>query len=122
MPAYLYQMPDGSIREVVMSVAEMCRKQKNGRITIDGKRAKRRVDLEHGGFQDVAAKNWNPGRKQDNWAVSCDPSQIPEYAAAAKARGVPTEFSRSGSPQFTSLSHRRKYLKAFGKRDWSDYQ
>lgn len=117
---YLYQTTDGKVHEVVMTVSERDKREKNGRIRIGGKIAKRRIDLEHGGFVDAAAKNWNPGKHQDNYALAVQPEQVAEYATHAKNMGVPTEF-RKGSPQFTSLSHRRKYLKAFGKRDWSDY-
>lgn len=120
---YLYRTTDGALHEVIMTVAEMCRRQrKDGTIRLkDGRLARRDITAEQGGFQDVGEKNWPKGR-QDHWSLSCHPSQVGEFNKAAAARGVATVHDpRTGSPQFTSMAHRRSYLKKFGFVDKSGY-
>lgn len=119
---YLYRTSDGELHEVIMTVAEMCRRQrKDGTIRLkDGRRAKRDIAAEQGNFRDVSEKNFPKGH-QDNWALACQPSQVKEFTEAASARGVPTVHAKDGSPQFTSMHHRRNYAKAFGYIDRSGY-
>lgn len=51
-------------------------------------------------------------------ALAVHPEQIAEAEASAKAKGVPTEFEPEyGRPVFTSRSHRRAYLRAYGMHD-----
>lgn len=118
---YLYRTNDGALHEVIMTVAEMLRKGRKRIKLPDGRIAQRDIAAEHGGFEDLSEKNY-PKRHQDNWALACRPSQVAEFNAAAAARGVSTEHSpKDGSPQFSSLQHRRKYLKAFGYIDRDGY-
>jgi len=51
--------------------------------------------------------------------MAVHPAQIEEATASAKAKGVPTEFDREGSPVFTSRAHRKAYCRAYGVHDRS---
>lgn len=117
---YLYRTDDGALHEVIMTVAEMLRKGRKRIKLPDGRIAKRDIAAEHNGFQDLSEKNF-PKSHQDNWAMACHPSQVNEYNQAASERGVPTIHAKDGSPQWTSMQHRRKYLKAFGFHDNAGY-
>ena len=60
------------------------------------------------------------------WPIISDsagvhPLQLEEVREGARARGVPTEFTDDGSPVFTSLEHRRRYMKIQQMHDRSGY-
>jgi hypothetical protein len=114
---FVYEATDGQIVEVSLSDKERRRREKKGRIKLDdGRTAKRRLDLEHGGMQ-ASTDHWR--REQDNWAIAVTPEQIPEAKATAASLGVPTEYNRDGSPQFKSNKHRREFLNKMGFVDRS---
>jgi hypothetical protein len=120
MPTYLYRVDD-EIVPVTMTVKQMLRcKRKGGTSKLpDGRIGTRDIAAEHNGFQDVSEKNFPKGKVQDNWSVAVHPDQIPEARAMASSLGVATEFSRDGSPQFTSHTHRKTFLRKMGYVDRS---
>lgn len=50
-------------------------------------------------------------------ACAVHPSQVAEAHADARAKGVPTEFTKGGRPIFRDQAHRAAYCKAYGYRD-----
>lgn len=53
-----------------------------------------------------------------NWplvseALSVHPDQVQEAIDSARRKGVPTEFTKSGAPIFTSREHRKRYCEAY---------
>lgn len=56
-----------------------------------------------------------------SYAVGVGASQVPEQMKADKKAGVPTEYTESGDPIFTSRGHRKKYLKHVGFHDRNSY-
>ncbi|QDP55769.1 MAG: hypothetical protein Unbinned2706contig1001_30 [Prokaryotic dsDNA virus sp.] len=112
MPTYCYEKPDGSIVELVMTISEMEKFDKEP--VVDGETYKRRIDVEMSGFN-MANDVWRAGLVSES--AACHPSNIPEYRAMAEKKGVPTNYDKWGRPSFTSRGHRAKYLKAFGLND-----
>lgn len=55
-------------------------------------------------------------RPLESEALAVHPDQIPEAIESAKRHGVPTEFTPSGLPIFTSSRHFRNYAKKYGFR------
>lgn len=47
-------------------------------------------------------------------ALAVSSKQVKEAQESSVRRGCPTEFTKGGRPIFTSASHMRKYLKAYG--------
>lgn len=47
-------------------------------------------------------------------ALKVHPSQVQEAIENAKQKGVPTNFTKEGLPEFTSRRHQARYLKAYG--------
>lgn len=113
MPTYLYTFeddPDGAAVEQTMTIAEMERFEKKP--LIDGRRVNRRIDLEHRGHRH-ACGNW-PMLSE---AAGVHPDQVKEATEAARAFGVPTEFTRDGRAVFTDRNHRKRYLRTQGLHD-----
>ncbi len=112
MPTYIYEfLDDGTTFETVMSISEMERFQK-GKMVMDGRGVRRRVDLEHGGFKDT------PG----NWPMLCEasgvhPDQVREATEHARRLGVPTDFTPDGRAILRDRAHRRDYNRAHGFYD-----
>ena len=111
---YCYRTHDGKVVELVMTVAEMQRRQrKDGSITLDdGREAVRDYKTEFCGNPS------NPG----NWPMlsdgaGCHPSQIHDYQKHLKDAGCPTEYTPDGRAVFTSRAHRQKALRALGLHD-----
>lgn len=113
MPIYCYRVPGGEIREIVMSVAEMMRREKGGRLRFDdGTVGERDIEAEHRGFLHDAG-TW----PQYSDAAGVHPDQIAEATEHAAACGVPTDFKEDGRAIFTSRAHRRKYCEVHGLYD-----
>ena len=51
---------------------------------------------------------------QPSMSMGCHSSQIKEYAAFDKAMGVPTAYTKDGSPLITSMRHQAAYAKIHG--------
>lgn len=119
MPTYLYRKDDGSLVEMVMTVAEMERRQRKD-MTIrldDGSIGTRDISAEVMGTAWHAPDRMWPIRSD---AAGCHPSQVDEYQTAAASMGVPTEWDRStGQAIFRSREHRRQLLRAWGWHDKS---
>ena len=52
-------------------------------------------------------------------AAGVHPSQVGEAVADARAKGVPTEFTKDGGAVFRSRQHRKEFCKAYGMPDKS---
>lgn len=107
MPTYCYISEDGEKHEVVRSIDQ----KPPPVLKLDGKTFHRDYQSEMG-CRKVA----------DPWplyseAVGVHPEQKVEAEQAAVKAGVPTQFTEDGRAVFTSRSHRRTYLRAFGLRD-----
>jgi hypothetical protein len=117
MPTYCYRTKSGEPVELVMTCAEMERRQKPDGSIRDGNRVLfRDMAAEHGSIP-CGAKGWP--MESDGAAV--DPSQAKEACEYASELGVPTEFKPSGRPVFTSKRHRDRFLKAHGLHDRNSY-
>lgn len=57
---------------------------------------------------------WKPIASE---ACAVHPRRRKEAIESAIKKGVPTEFNFKGQPIFTSRSHRKQYLKAYGMHD-----
>lgn len=55
-------------------------------------------------------------RPLESQALGVHPDQIPEAIETAKALGVPTRFTKTGEPIFTSSRHFRQYARRHGYR------
>lgn len=122
MPFYCYQTKHGRVHEIMMSIAEMERRQaaamhRTGQpmsiVLDDGTVATRDLQAEHFGTPDT------PG----TWPKLCDasgvnPSQIPEAVEAAKKHGVSIDFHPDGRAKYTSRKNRRDYLRSIGMCDF----
>lgn len=123
MPTYTYQRLDtGELVEIVMTVAEMTRRQAKGESIVlgkadgldqDGVVARRRID------QDIAGAgsetNWPHGGLESD-ALGVNPEQAEKAMTHADRIGVPTEFDReSGCAIFRSRSHRKRYIDELNK-------
>lgn len=115
MPTYIYRRRNGEIVELVMTVAEMEKRQKNGKILHGGETLHRDMASEMSGRAPVSCSIWP--MKSD--AAGVNPDQIPEARAESIKQGVPTDFDSEGRAIFTSASHRQKYCIANGLRDFS---
>jgi hypothetical protein len=47
-------------------------------------------------------------------ALKVHPSQVKEAIDDARKKGVPTNFTKEGLPEFDNRRHQAKYLKAYG--------
>ncbi len=47
-------------------------------------------------------------------ALAVHPDQVAEACADAEAKGVPTNFTADGCPEFRDRDHRKRYLQAYG--------
>lgn len=70
-------------------------------------------------LEDAAAPG---GTQPDGWpltseAAAVHPKIIPQAMERDKKMGVPTEYTKSGSPIFRDRAHRRQYLKAHNMHD-----
>jgi hypothetical protein len=87
---------------------------------IDGMRVSRarfyRVfrPVSDAGAPGASLLGWKPLSSE---AAAVHPDQIEEAREDARRLGVPTEFDPEGRPIFTSRSHRRAYLRAYGFHD-----
>lgn len=109
MPSYVFKCRAGHRHEKVLPAADAGKKQKCRQCN---RVAERDYVAEHGGYR----------HKPGNWpmaseAMAVHPDQISEAVEEARKIGVPTEFTREGSPVFTGPDHRRKYCEAHGVRD-----
>lgn len=50
-------------------------------------------------------------------SVGCHPIDREKFMAAAKAEGVPTDYTPDGHAVFTSREHQRRFARAFGLRN-----
>lgn len=111
---YLYRDPDGNPVELVMTCAEMMRRERaDGTLLENGVTLRRDIAGEHSSKGTPASKGWP--MKSDALAVL--PEQVPEYMEHDRKLGVSAEYSRDGSVIFTSKAHKDKYLKAHGYHD-----
>lgn len=112
---YVYELTaTGEIIEVIQTVDEMLAcKQEDGSFNLPQGNAVRRMDVEHGGFHNVASANWPMASE----AAGVMPHQIKENVEYMRQRGVPTDFTRDGKMIFTSHDHRKRALKAIGMHD-----
>jgi hypothetical protein len=111
---YCYRRPDGRVEEVVMSIAEMERRQRpdDSIILDDGTVAQRDFKAEFCGASSC------PGAwPLESKAAGVDPSQIGEYQKYLRESGVPTNYTPTGEPVFTSRGHLKRALKALGLHD-----
>lgn len=112
---YVYEIiKTGEIVEKTMTVAEMKACKRGEESLLPEGLARRRIDIEHGGFKSSHA----------GWPMQCDasgvhPSQIRENIEYLRAAGVPTQFTPDGRAIYENRSHRAKALKALGLNDRS---
>lgn len=116
MPVYCYiDEETGEIVELMMSVAEMERKQgPDGRITLPGGRTgKRSISSEHRQHRDTPG-NW------PMWsdALGVNPDQIGEAVANDRKHGLNSEYHpETGCVKLESPTHRRRVARALGFHD-----
>lgn len=114
MPVYCYREPrSGKVHEVVMTVSEMLRREKGGKLTLDdGTKVERCYEVEHGGFRNTPG-NWP--MKSD--ALGCHPDQVKEFEQHCASLGVPTRYTSDGRAVLENREHRRRLLRAMGYHD-----
>ncbi len=113
MPTYCYRLPDGSLIELPMTVAQM--EALGPTPVIDGQRCTRDIVAEH------AHVPATPGAwplKSD--AVGVHPSDAGRASEADAKGGVPTDYDhKTGQAIFRDRKHRAKWLKLHGYHDRS---
>jgi hypothetical protein len=115
MPEYIYEREDGEIITRIMAVDEMLKAQdKDGRITDEGMKACRRIDLEHGGFHDTPGCWSTPSV---SFAMGVSPEDIPEAITRMRSHGISVDFTKEGHAIVRDRAHRRALCKAMGMRD-----
>ncbi len=89
---------------------------RDGVLDYEGRTLRRDIPSDIGGRRNFG----------DIWPLTSDaagihPEDIPKFRDLDRQHGVPTEYTRDGSPIFTSKSHRDRYLrlhKLHDKRSW----
>lgn len=114
MPVYCYRTEDGEKVELLMTVSERNRRERDWIVVLDdGRKAKRDLRAEHGGFK----------ANISGWPMKCDaagvhPDQAKEAYDESVRMGTPTEFDRTtGQAVFRDRAHRRDYLRSVGLHD-----
>lgn len=122
MPRYSYVTKSGDRFELVMTIAEMQRRQKpDGSITavVNGRRL--RGTRDYGGDLSTVGTPAKSGWPLHSEAAGVWPGQVKEAEAHAASVGVPTKFDGQGRAVFTDPAHRRRFLKAHGLHDRSSF-
>ena len=114
MPTYCYRREgSGKLVEIIMSISEMERRQKRGRIVLsDGVGAIRDVSAEHGHFRDTPG-NW----PMKSVAMGVNPQGIGQARQNLKKMGVEVEFERDGRMKLNNLADRKRVCEAMGVHD-----
>jgi len=111
MPTYLYRDENMRLVEVVMTIADMLSREKEGKLEHEGQTLTRDMVAEHSGVEVVRAGAW-PMRSD---AAGVHPDQAGEAYQHSESIGVPTQFDqRTGQAIFTDRTHRKRYLAARG--------
>ena len=116
MPTYCYKKPDGTITELVMTVAEMSERQTKSVIEIDGEACKR-IYTESG----ITGSASNSGWPIYSEAAGCHPTQVKEFTEFDRKHGVNTKYTQDGRAIFRDSNHRKRHLKAHGTFDRCSY-
>lgn len=119
MPTYCFTTKDDESVELTMTVAEMeAMKMSDDEFMLpDGRSAVMDMFAMHSGHK----------HRPDLWlnhaSESCGvaPDQVKEKMEENARRGVHVEYTPDGRAKFTSMNHRRKYMKAYGLHDKSAY-
>jgi len=107
MPFYTYKASDGSEHDWH---GPSSKRPSTIPVKVDG--VSTNADYDFAATQsssgDTPPGNW-PLKSE---AAAINPKQIPEAIEFCRTHGVPTEFTRSGQPIFTSRDHRKRHLDA----------
>jgi hypothetical protein len=116
MPAYSYRDKDGNLVEVVMTYAEKCRREKDGRLMNDGMELTRDVAADH-----AMSPSTSAGWPMYSDAAAVHPDIVPQVKSDLYSKGVSVDFDRNGRPKFDNAAHRRAALRAMGMHDRRGY-
>jgi len=119
MPRYIYEV-DGSPVEVFWTLAELDRREKDGRATMDDGRV---------GVRLYGAQKCSPTIDHFSIALACDPDDAREYHAQDKKinpRSAPDFYDREGCPHWKGsadevMRRKRSYCRERGYADRNSY-
>lgn len=116
MPAYSYRDKEGNLVEVVMSYADKCRRERDGKLMHDGVELTRDVAADH-----AASLPTSAGWPLWSDAAAVHPDLVPQVKTDLYSKGVSVDFDRNGRPKFDNAAHRRAALRAMGMHDRRGY-
>jgi hypothetical protein len=119
MPAYCYRTDDGEVVELIMTVAEMGRRQRaDDTIKLDdGRVATRDMAAEVGGQR--MGDIWAKGLHSE--ALGCHPSQVEQMQKRADELGANVRYTKDGTCISYSRDGRKKVAEDRGMGDYSAY-